>query len=56
MISDKFTIEDIHQIRYENYEKTKHMTAEELIERTKKEAEEGRRTLAELKAKKTIKV
>ena len=51
MISEKFTIEDIHQIRYENYEKTKHMTAEELIENTRKESEEGRRILAEIKLK-----
>lgn len=33
MISDKFTIDDIHQIRYENYENTKDMKPEELISR-----------------------
>lgn len=47
--SDKFTIEDIHQIRYENYEKQKNMTPEELIEDTAKQAEEGKRIIADLK-------
>ena len=51
MISDKFTIDDIHQIRYDNFEKTKHMTAEELIENTKLQAEEGKKLLDELKNK-----
>ena len=32
MISEKSTIDDIHQIRYANYEKTKDMKQEELIE------------------------
>lgn len=49
MISDKFTIEDIHQIRYESYEKRKNMSDRELIEDTKKGAEEGRRILAVLR-------
>lgn len=38
MISEKFTIDDIHQIRYENYEKTKNMKPEELIEKTRRDA------------------
>lgn len=44
MGSDKFTIADsyecarIHQIRYENYKKTKHMSPEELIENTRLQA------------------
>jgi len=51
MISEKFTIDDIHQIRYENYEKTKTMKQEELIEKTRRDAEEGKRLLVELKNK-----
>ena len=31
VISPKFTIEDIHKIREENYEKTKNMTMAEKI-------------------------
>lgn len=49
MISEKFTIDDIHQIRYDNYEKTKDMKPEELIEKTKHEAEEGKRLIKELR-------
>ena len=44
-----FTIEDIHRIRYENYENTKNMLPSELIEKTKKEATLGWSRLAELK-------
>ena len=51
MISEKFTIDDIHQIRYENYEKTKEMKQEELIEKTRRDAEEGKRLLEELRNK-----
>ena len=36
-----FTIEDIHKIRYENYEKTKNMQPIELINKTKNEAAVG---------------
>ena len=32
VISPKFTIEDIHKIREENYEKTKNMTMAEKID------------------------
>ena len=49
MISDKFSIDDIHQIRHENYEQTKHMTPQELIAYTKRQAEEGRKILEEMK-------
>ena len=49
MISEKFTIDDIHKIRYENYENTKSMKPEELIEKTRREAEEGKRLLEELR-------
>lgn len=51
MISEKFTMDDIHQIRYENYEKTKDMKQEELIEKTKRDAEVGKRLLQELRNK-----
>lgn len=37
--SKNFTIEDIHAIRYTNYEKTKSLTKEELIEDSRKKAE-----------------
>jgi hypothetical protein len=48
-ISSNFTIEDIHNIRYENYEKTKTMLPKELIEKTKRGAASGWARLAELK-------
>jgi hypothetical protein len=51
MISEKFNMDDIHQMRYENYEKTKGMKSEELIEETRREAEGGKRLLEELKKK-----
>ncbi len=33
MMSEKFTIDDIHRIRYENFENTKNFTPQELIEK-----------------------
>ena len=54
MISEKFTIDDIHQIRYENYEKTKDMKPEELIEKTRREAEGGKRLLEKIRKKASI--
>ena len=51
-ISNNFTIEDIHNIRHENYEKTKNLLPKELIEKTKKEASAGWARLTELKQKK----
>lgn len=51
MISEKFNIDDIHQIRYENYEKTKDMKSEELIKYTRREAEECKRLLAAIRKK-----
>lgn len=54
MISEKFTIDDIHQIRYENYEETKDMKPKELIDKTRREAEEGKRLIEELKKKAKI--
>lgn len=54
MISEKFTIEDIHKIRYENYERTKNMSTEELLEYTEKEAKKGRRIIEELREKRLL--
>ena len=51
-ISNNFTIEDIHNIRYENYENTKTMLPKELIEKTKQGAASGWARLTELKQKK----
>lgn len=51
MMSDKFTIEDIHKIREENYERTKDMKPLEVIEDTKRQAEEGKRIIEELRNK-----
>ena len=51
-VSRNFTIEDIHNIRYDNYEKTKNLLPTELIEKTKKEAAFGWARLIELKQKK----
>lgn len=45
MNKQDFTIDQIHNIRYENYEKTKELSHLELIEYTRKDAEEGRRIL-----------
>jgi len=50
-ISSNFTIEDIHNIRHDNYAKTKTMLPNELIEKTKKEALPGWTKLAEIKLK-----
>lgn len=38
-ISNNFTIEEIHKIRYENYEATKKLSPSELIENTKNNAD-----------------
>ncbi len=53
MISDRFSIEDIHKIRRDNYEKTKHLSHSELIEYTNKRAEVVKKRLIELKQKKS---
>jgi len=49
-----FTIEDIHSIRYENYEKTKDLSPKELIERTIGKAAPGWARLTELKHNKKL--
>lgn len=56
MISEKFTIEDIHRIRSESYEKRKNMSSKEIIEDTKKGAEGFKKKLADLKAEKMLKI
>jgi hypothetical protein len=53
MKNNTFTIDDIHRIRYENYEKTKNFSAEELLAHTKQEAAAGLKRLAELQQKKS---
>lgn len=49
MTSKNFTIDDIHAIRYANYEKTKHLSKEELIEDSKQKAERIKKRLEMLK-------
>lgn len=51
MMSEKFTIDDIHRIRYENFENTKNLTPQELIEKTKYDALESKTRIAELRKK-----
>jgi len=48
-MTSTFSIEDIHKIRYDNYEKTKNFSHKELIEYTKNEAAEARELLSKLK-------
>ena len=48
-ISPDFTIDDIHKIRYANYERTKSMTHQELIEHTRREAQPILKRLANMK-------
>ncbi len=45
MNSNNLTIDDIHTIRYANYEKTKNLSAAQLIEKTKDDAEIFKRKL-----------
>lgn len=52
MINERFSIEDIHKIRRNNYEKTKHLSHSELIEKTNKRADVVKKRLSELKQKK----
>ena len=52
VVKNTFTVEDIHNIRYINYEKTKGMTRKEIIEHTRREAEYGLNQLKKLKADK----
>ena len=47
MISERFSIEDIHKIRGINYERTKYLSRSELIEYTNKRAEAIIKRLAE---------
>ena len=51
-VSENFTIEDIHNIRYENYESTKNMSPQELIQKTNDSADKAIQKIKELRAKK----
>ena len=51
MISEKFTIDDIHKIRYENYEKTKHLPPDEIIKETNKIADKLIARLTDIRRK-----
>ena len=51
-ISPKFTIDDIHKIRYADYELTKNMTTQEKIEHTRRAAQPALERLAQLRAEK----
>lgn len=51
MYNSKFTIDDIHQLRFDNYEKTKNMTPEELINNTKRQAEIGKKMIEAIRSK-----
>ena len=44
-------VQAVHQIRYENYEETKNMQQEELIEKTRRDAEKGKKLLEKLRNK-----
>ena len=48
----EFSIEDIHRIREDNYERTKDMTAEELIAYTKEQAAPVLKRIEEIRAQK----
>jgi len=50
-MTNTLSIEEIHKIRYDNYEKTKGFSHEELMEYTKKETAEIKEQLKNLKKK-----
>ncbi|KLU60986.1 hypothetical protein CEB3_c25560 [Peptococcaceae bacterium CEB3] len=52
MTSEHFSVEDIHKIRRDNYEKTKNLSHAELIENTNRRAEAAKKRLLQLKQKK----
>ncbi len=49
MNSSNFTIQDIHSIRFENYEKTKDMSSDKLIRHTKQASLSGLKRLDRLR-------
>jgi hypothetical protein len=51
-ISPAFTVEDIHKIREWHYERLKDATREEYHADTERRAEEGRRAIAAIRARK----
>ena len=50
------TINDIHKIRKENYEQTKHLSNKELIQKTINDAKPGWERIAMLKKQKLVAV
>jgi uncharacterized protein (UPF0305 family) len=52
VISSSFTIDDIHKIRYDSYERTKHMDFQEYIEYSRRETQPIIERLAKMKAEK----
>ena len=50
------TINDIHKIRKENYEQTKHLSNKELIQKTINDAKPGWERIAMLKKQKLVTV
>ena len=51
-MSNNFDVDDIHKIRYENYEKTKHLSDKELIAKTEKNAKSVIARIEEIRRKK----
>jgi len=49
VVSDNFTVDDIHKVREYNYEITKNMTIDEIRNYYKKRADEGERRIFELR-------
>jgi len=52
VISENFTMEDIHKVREYNYERRKNMSAKEYAEDINKGAENGIKRVEKLKKKK----
>ena len=49
---NSLTVDDIHNIRFKNYEKIKSMSHKEIIEHTRREAEYGLNQLEKLSVRK----
>ena len=49
VVSDNFTVDDIHKVREYNYEITKNMTIDEIRNYYKIRADEGERRIFELR-------
>ena len=55
-MNSSLTISDIHKIREENYEQTKNLSNEELIQRTKEQAKAGWERIAEIRKEQLVSV